>query len=192
MKFKSTVTALLFSAVVFALPQVGWAQDDAAPEDAPATAELLDKLLQAEDATAAARLEKELVLEWSKSGSAAMDLLLKRGRDALEVSNFEAAIEHFTALTDHAPDFAEGWHGLAQAYFATDMYGPAVDALEHVLALNAQHFGAMRGLAAVFEQLEKPTLAYEAYARVLELRPHDEDVIDAMKRLDVGVNGTTL
>jgi len=36
-----------------------------------------------------------------------MDLLLQRGQEAMDNEDYEAAIEHFTALTDHAPDFAE-------------------------------------------------------------------------------------
>lgn len=184
MNFKSTVTALLLL-VTFCLPSPGLAQDE------DRSKELLQELAQADESTAN-RLEKEIRLEWSKSGSAGMDLLLKRGRDALEVNNVAAAIEHFTALTDHAPDFAEGWYGLAMAYFQVDMYGPTADALERTLALNPHHFGALRGLGAMFEMLEKPALAYDAYSRVLKLRPHDSDVIDALERLERQVNGTSL
>ena len=39
----------------------------------------------------------------------------------------EAAIEHLTALTDHAPDFAEGWNARATAYFQAGEYGPSID-----------------------------------------------------------------
>ena len=128
----------------------------------------------------------------SKSGSATMDLLLKRGQDALEVEDVAAAMEHLTALTDHAPDFAEGWHTLALAYYNADMFGPAVDALERTLALNPHHFGALRGLGAIFEQVDKPDLAYDAYSRVLSLRPHDSDVIEALERLERRVSGTDI
>ncbi len=184
MKHKSTVAALaaVFS-ISLAFPIL--AQDSERSET------LLSELAQADEAEAA-RLEKEIRLEWSKSGSAAMDLLLKRGNDALEVNDTATAIEHFTALTDHAPQFAEGWHGLALAYYQSDRLGQTADALEHTLALNPRHFGALRGLGALFDQLEKPALAYDAYSRVLEIRPHDPDVEAAMKRLEIQVRGTEL
>ncbi|KMK67790.1 tetratricopeptide repeat protein [Puniceibacterium sp. IMCC21224] len=184
MNIKSTVTAFV-ALVMFSIPAAGFAQTT----DKSLT--LLQELRDADEA-GARRLEKEIRLEWSKSGSAAMDLLLKRGRDALEIQQVDVAIEHFTALTDHAPDFAEGWHGLAMAYFQEERLGLTVDALEHVLALNPQHFGALRGLGAVFESLEKPALAHDAYSRVLDIRPHDADVIEALERLDLQVNGTAL
>lgn len=121
-----------------------------------------------------------------------MDLLLKRGQDALDVDDIDAALDHLTALTDHAPDFAEGWHTLALAYYRADQFGPAADALERTLALNPVHFGALRGLGAILEQVDKPHLAYDAYSRVLTLRPHDSEVIDALERLERQVNGQTL
>lgn len=181
--YKSAVAAFLLAGSLLAGP--GAAQDDP-------VAALLEELAQAETDQAAKRLERQVRQEWSKSGSATMDLLLKRGQDALEVEDVAAAMEHLTALTDHAPEFAEGWHTLALAYYNADMFGPAVDALERTLALNPQHFGALRGLGAIFEQVDKPDLAYDAYSRVLSLRPHDSDVIEALERLERRVSGTDI
>lgn len=183
MDFKSTVTALT-ATVMISLPLVVSAESRVET--------LLQDLQGAENATAAERLEQQLLDEWSKSGSPAMDLLLKRGKNALEIQKFDEAAEHFRALTDHAPDFAEGWHGLAMAYYQADRYGPAMDALERTLALNPHHFGALRGVGAVHEQTGHLELAYEAYERVLDLRPHDEDILDALKRLEATVKGVEL
>jgi len=180
--YKSAVAAFLFTTAI-AMP--GLAQNDPA-------ADLLQELSQAETEQEAARLERQIRQEWSKSGSAAMDLLLKRGEDAMEVDDIDAAVEHLTALTDHAPDFAEGWQALALAYYRVDMFGPAADALERTLALNPDHFGALRGLGAIFEQVNKPELAYDAYSRVLTLRPHDSEVTEALERLERLVTGTSL
>jgi len=182
-KHKSAVAAFLTAACLTAAPVL--AQEDR-------LSELLDELAGAEDARTAARLEKQVQQEWSKSGSASIDLLLKRGEDALEVDNLDAAIEHLTALTDHAPEFAEGWHTLALAYYRVEKFGPAAGALERALALNPHHFGALRGLGAIFEQVNRPHLAYDAYSRVLNLRPHDSGAIDALERLERRVNGQTL
>ncbi|WP_255564579.1 tetratricopeptide repeat protein [Mameliella sp. CS4] len=178
------ILAAFCALVMISLPSFGRAEDRAA--------ELLAELQEAETATAAQRLESQIIAEWSKSGSASMDLLLKRGRDALEVKNHKAAIEHFRALTDHAPEFAEGWHGLALAYFGAEKFGPAMDALERVLALNPNHFAALRGVGAINEQVGKPALAYRAFEKVLELRPHDPDVEKAMERLERVAIGITL
>jgi len=74
-----------------------------------------------------------------------MDLLLQRGQDALEEENYQAAIEHFTALTDHAPQFAEAWNMRATAFFLIDEYGLSIEDISRTLALNPKHFGALSG-----------------------------------------------
>ncbi len=183
MVFKNIVTAFL-TTVMISLPAWGHASE--------ALGALMQELSEAENETAAQRVENQIITEWSKSGSAAMDLLLKRGRDALEIEEYVAAREHFRALTDHAPGFAEGWHGLALAYYEDEMFGPAMDALGKVLALNPEHFGALRGVGAINELVGNSVLAYEAFERVLDLRPHDADVQKAMQRLEREVKGVTL
>lgn len=180
-KFKCTVASVC-AIVMFSLPAQG---QQASVE------ELFDQLKTAEPEQLE-RIEKRIINAWSQSGSAAMDLLLKRGRDALEVRKFDVAIDHFTALTDHAPAFAEGWHGLALAYFNTERLGLALDALERTLALNPQHFGAIRGLGAVMEQVGHPDLAHRAYTQLLDILPNDADVQEALKRLSPQITGTTL
>ncbi|KPP85912.1 MAG: Tetratricopeptide repeat/TPR repeat [Rhodobacteraceae bacterium HLUCCO07] len=154
--------------------------------------ELFDRLQRADDSRDAAQIEQEIQMEWRKSGSPAMDLLHKRGRDALERRDFDAAIEHFGALIDHAPDYAEGWHGRARAFFAKGHHGLAVADLERALALDPRQYEALFGLGVILEQLDRPGPAYDAFGLVLQLHPHHERAAAAIKRLDRGVNGVEL
>mgnify|MGYP003391531935 FL=1 len=107
-------------------------------------------------------VEGEIVRLWSRSGSDAMDLLLRRGNEAMQAEDYPLAIEHFSALIDHAPDFAEGWNARATTYFLMDEYSLAIADVEHVLALNPRHFGALAGLAFILEELNQPELALKA------------------------------
>lgn len=137
-------------------------------------------------------LDRQLQSLWSQSGSASADLLLERGRDALDEGDVETAIEHLTALTDHAPDFAEGWHLRASAFFGQERFGMAAADLEHVLTLNPNHYEALYGLGLIFEIVEKPELAFDAYSRALAIHPHHEEVSNAVKRLEPQVEGAAL
>lgn len=149
---------------------------------------LLDELATA-GPEQAADIEDRLAREWSKSGSAAMDLLLQRGRDALEAGDYDAAIEHFTALTDHAPGFAEGWNMRATAFFQENKLGLALNDLNRALAINPNHFGAIIGLAVILEQTGYPEDALEAYLTVQSIHPHQEQVATAIERLQQEVGG---
>ncbi len=137
-------------------------------------------------------IEEEIWLEWSRSGSASMDLLLRRGRDALDAGDHQLAIDHLTALTDHAPDFAEGFNARALAYFNIGLYGPALADLQRVLELNPRHFGALTGLGAIFEQTGEDQRAFDAYTAARAIHPHDPDLKEAIERLEPRVSGVTL
>jgi tetratricopeptide (TPR) repeat protein len=163
----------------------------AVAQDADRAADLLEALRTATPETAAAA-ERDVERAWSRTGSATMDLLLKRGRDAMAVGEFSKAIEHFTALTDHAPEFAEGYHARATAYYRADLYGPALDDLETALALNPDNFNAIFGLAVLFEELDDKVRAAELFRRVLALHPHHENATEALEQLKSSGIGRTL
>jgi tetratricopeptide (TPR) repeat protein len=152
---------------------------------------LLDALRTASSEDAAAA-ERNVVREWSRSGSAAMDLLLKRGRDAMTAGEFSTAIGHLTALTDHAPDFAEGYHARATAYYRAELYGPALNDLETALTLNPDNFNAIFGLGILLEELGRRRDAAQLYRRVLALNPHHENAQTALEQLKTVGIGRTL
>ncbi|WP_122072743.1 tetratricopeptide repeat protein [Pseudophaeobacter sp. EL27] len=153
--------------------------------------DLLAQLISA-DADAARSLDRELQALWRKSGSAAMDLLLSRATKAMAAGDLPAALEHLTALTDHAPDFARGWYERARAYHAIGAYGPSVADLERALALNPNDYNAIYALGTVFEQFRDPKRAYEAYLRAKAIHPHHEEVLSALERLRPEVAGKDL
>jgi len=155
----------------------------------------LDRLhgqLREADPGHARRIAGEIELEWSKSGSPAMNLLLKRGTDALEAGETRAAIEHFTALTDHAPDFAEGWHRRALAFAAAEMFGPAVADLERALALSPRHYDAIAALGGILVEIDRPDMARQAFERVLALHPHHPEAARVLAHLQGRTGGAEL
>tara|TARA_Y100001956_G_scaffold65488_1_gene66448 strand:+ start:690 stop:1250 length:561 start_codon:yes stop_codon:yes gene_type:complete len=176
------IVAAIMTLVLFTSPVKG--------EDT-AVADLLERLQQA-DTVEATKLSRELQLEWSKSGSASMNLLLKRGKEALERGEFDAAADHLTALTDHAPQFAEGWALRAQLWHHMDRPGLALSDLQQVLVLNPNHYESLFGLAVTLEQLEEHELALEAYRLVLTIHPHYEEATEAVERLAPQVQGQSL
>ena len=138
------------------------------------------------------RVEQEIWREWSKSGSATMDLLLERGRDALANGDSTTAIEHLTALVDHAPDFAEGWNARATAYYDAELYGPALADIGQTLTLNPRHFGALSGLAMILEELGQDESALRVYRRTLAIHPHQPTILEAVQRLEAKAAGQEL
>ena len=126
----------------------------------------LDRLfatLQGASAAEAVRIESDIWRIWSRSGSAAMDLLLERGRKAR-----------------------------ATVFFQIGAYGPAIADLQRVLALNPRHFGALSGFGMILEEIDRPAQALEAYRAALTLHPHMQGVIEAVSRLEAKTSGSSL
>lgn len=198
------IVAALCATVMYSLPLAGQPIGQSAHQQPlPLAASVLaasvtDRLSELYDDLAASSpgeansILREIRLEWRKTGSPAMDLLLKRGRDALERGEYRIAIEHLTALTDHAPDVAEAYHARARAYFRIEQIGPALADLEQALALDPRHFEAAHGLAVVLEALDRPQQAFAAYRLVLSLHPHYDPAAEAVTRLKRQVEGLKL
>lgn len=152
---------------------------------------LFERLKTAEEGEAG-RIETEIWMEWSKSGSPALDLLLQRGKDAMTVGETGQAIDHFTAIIDHDPDFAEAWNARATAYYMEGAFGPSVADIAHVLTLNPRHFGALAGLAMILEESGKPEKALEVYKAALAIHPHLQGAAEAVDRLEQEAQGQEL
>jgi tetratricopeptide (TPR) repeat protein len=178
---KHVVTSILALAVFLSV---------AAADEAELEA-LYEGLLNAQGADAE-QIAGRIYEIWSRSGSDSMDLLLDRGREALNEGDTKLAIEHLTALVDHAPDFAEGYNARATAFFQAGRYGPSLEDIRRTLQLNPRHFGAMSGLALILEELGRPEDALAAWREVEAINPNQEGLAEALVRLERQVEGRKL
>lgn len=158
----------------------------------PAGAADIDTLydrLKTASAADAPRVEAEIEREWQQSGSAAMDLLLQRGQDALALGDPELAVAHLSALIDHAPEFAEAYNSRAAAFYQQGDFGPAIDDVAHALTLDPRHFTAITGLATLLEAMDRPAAALDAYRMALAIHPHLDGAQETLERLEAETAG---
>lgn len=185
MRMMQLLHNIAVAALVCGIPALAQAQE-------PSRAEaLLDRLAQP-DLRNWQVVEEEIYMLWSRSGSATADYLLQRGRAALEAGEMDAAYQHLTALTDHAPDFAEGWNARATLFFQTNRYGPSIADIQRVLALEPRHFGALTGLGLMLEEIGDLEGALEAFAAAQAIHPHRDDINGAVNRVRQALEGQAL
>lgn len=182
--FNNRVVAALFAVLLGAGPALAV---DAAKVD-----DLLTRLAASADAAEAGRIEAELLIEWSKSGSASIDLLFSRAQDALAMGDAPAAIEHLTAAIDHAPDFLMAYDIRSTAYYMAGEIGPALADIAFVLSREPRQFEAMSGLAILLEETGKKEAALKAYQAVAKVHPFRAEVNDAIARLEKELEGQEL
>lgn len=178
--------ATMRAASVILLLAAGAAVADEAPADP------LDDLFAAlsdPQARGVQATQRRIAELWSRSGSDAMDLLLSRGRDAMREEELEKASDHLTALTELAPDFAEGWNARATVNYLREEYWAAVSDIRMALALEPRHYGALSGLGIILERIGDEAGALRAFREAARLNPHLEEAQEAIRRLEAQVEG---
>lgn len=174
-------------------------EEAAAPEDAAgAAAERAAKLedlyrqLADPDRDDWERVQTEIQRLWSRSGSPAMDLLLRRAGQEMHSENYGAAIDHLTALTELAPDFAEGWNARATAFYQMGEYSLAMADIEHALALNPRHFGALTGLGIILGETGQYGSALGALREAERINPNQPGIRDHIRRVERSLGAADL
>lgn len=185
------LNGFLAAALAAAFIATGAVRAQEAPAAPDRVARLLEELRDP-DEPEWQRVQADLEREWSKSGSAAMDVLLERGQDALEEGNTADAIAHLTALTDHAPDFAQGWNALASAYYTAGQFGPSVAAIGRALTLNPNQYESLAGLGLILEDTGHPREALAAFRAAKAIHPHQPTINEGIERLDRELSGHAL
>lgn len=191
-EMKKTLRIYAVASVVFLAATGGWAQSATELEERSLELDQLFGELQDPEVGNPRRIERQIYFIWSQSGSASADLLLERGHEAIEAGDYAAAVEHLTALTDHAPEFAEGWNARATAFFLQGEYGLSIVDIKRTLILNPRHFGALSGLGLILDETGDAENALLVYEQVNQLHPHLENVGEAIKRLTNATRGTAL
>lgn len=164
-----------------------------APDSPAVRAKLLDELydhLAAVNSEADAQPITEAIEKlWLYSGSDTVNLLMDRSLKAVAEKRPELALQLLDAVTELAPDFAEGWNRRAYVFYTQNDYERALGDLRRVLALEPNHFKALDGLAQIFKETGNKKAALKAYKELMQINPHQAGVADAVKELSREVEG---
>ena len=136
--------------------------------------------LQAAYASWAREIERQILLEWSESGSPAINLLMRRGRAAISLNRYPAAIRRLSALVERAPDSAKGWNARATAHFPMGRYRISMADIGQSLTLDPRHFGAISGMTMILELHGDYVGALSAPQIVEDLHPYRAGSADAI------------
>lgn len=148
-------------------------QEPAAP---PETREsrldaLFAQLKRERNEKAAERIAKRIWDEWSQSGSASVDLMMQWSQKAVEEQKYDVALDFLDEVVTLSPAYAEGWNRRATLHFMMSNYAKSMSDIDHTLALEPRHFGALSGMAQILKNTGRKELALQAYQRVLDIYP---------------------
>ncbi len=110
---------------------------------------------------------------------------MSRAAAAQAAGDRDTARKLVDAVTDVAPNYAEGWHSRAGLQRASGDDSGAMVSLEHVILLNPRQFAAMYELGNMLEDYGNKDGALKLYRRALDLDPQLEGArrhVDALTR----------
>jgi tetratricopeptide (TPR) repeat protein len=153
--------------------------------------DMFARLAAAETEDAAGLIAEEIWAVWMDSGSASVNLVLRRGSRAQTMGDDVMARRMFDHVTGLAPDYAEGWARSSRLALEERDFARAASEAVRALTIEPRHFYALWTLGNVLERLGRPEEALDAYREANQLYPALESVsnrVDALElRLDGGV-----
>ncbi|BCH55387.1 tetratricopeptide repeat protein [Agrobacterium vitis] len=146
--------------------------DTAALSGKPAD-ELLTQLRRERQPGAAKAIAAAVMADWSNSGSPTVNLLMQWADKAIKDKKNAAALDFLDQAIVLEPDYANGWGHRASLHYSQGNYRKAISDLNHVLAIEPRHFGALEMLANILAETGSDQKALEAWQRYLAIYPAD-------------------
>lgn len=133
--------------------------------------ELFAQLKRERNEAAASRIAGQIWTEWFKSGSASIDLMMQWAQKAIEEQHYDVALDFLDEVITLSPNYPEGWNRRATLHFMMSNYGKSMSDIDHTLALEPRHFGALSGMAQILKNTGNKEAALRAFQRVLDIYP---------------------
>jgi tetratricopeptide (TPR) repeat protein len=142
-----------------------------ADQNSPQLGDLFKQLQSVTDPGAVAETERRIWRLWSLPDDRTASVPFAQGVIAMNEGKLRQARALFTNVTETAPDFAEGWNKRATvAYFLGD-FETSVHDIQKTLTLEPRHFGALSGLALIYEATGLESQALDVLIQVKEIHP---------------------
>ncbi|MEZ5997109.1 MAG: hypothetical protein R3B98_00245 [Hyphomonas sp.] len=156
------------------------------------TDEMFDKLKKAPSESEANDIAQDIWASWLESGSATVDMIMQRGVEAQAAGDDATARAFFDRAILIKPDYCEAWHRRAGLFAREENFPEALRDLNETLRLEPRHFGAWASLASLFDVMDAPDQALDAWREVLAIYPTMREAQAAEKRLTKQAEGQGL
>lgn len=165
---------------------VGWPAGNLhADQNAAGLGPLFADLKTAESTQEAIRIEERIWRLWLQHEDAEVSQRMARGLLLMKAGHLDQAYKLYERMVEFVPDYAEAWNKRATiSFFRGDLEGSMRD-IQHTLALEPRHFGALSGMSLIFEQLGEYGKAIDALDAAMQIHPKllgGEDRRDSLEK----------
>jgi len=153
---------------------------------------LFGALAKAQSEEEAKPLEDKILEAFFHSNSPTVDVLMARAAAALHGGAGDTARKLIAAVTNVAPNYAEGWHQRAEMLADAGDDQGALFCLQKTVTLNPRQFEALTELGNLVEEYGDKPAALRLYRRAQALDPYFGDVARKVRALEHAVEGESL
>ncbi len=134
--------------------------------------QLFERLQTTANLSDAAAIQQQIWQIWIEFEDLSISQLMRRGMTAMSQGDHEKALEAFNSMVDRAPEFAEAWNKRATVLYLLGRLDESVLDIQQTLELEPRHFGALSGLALIYDALDEPAAALRSLQAALQINPH--------------------
>eukprot|EP00445_Apocalathium_hangoei_P020121 CAMPEP_0203904138 /NCGR_PEP_ID=MMETSP0359-20131031/45996_1 /ASSEMBLY_ACC=CAM_ASM_000338 /TAXON_ID=268821 /ORGANISM="Scrippsiella Hangoei, Strain SHTV-5" /LENGTH=575 /DNA_ID=CAMNT_0050828299 /DNA_START=92 /DNA_END=1819 /DNA_ORIENTATION=- len=106
---------------------------------------------------------------------------LRIGGDFMDEGDLQRAEGYFSKAVLLDPKFPEAWNRLATVHYLMQSYDASLSDIDHVLALEPRHFGALSGRGSVYMDLRQYDQAAAAFQDSQEVYPLSKSTAEGKK-----------
>lgn len=166
------------------LLSIGFPLTALADQTHPKLPSWFEQLENAETAIQSQVLQDLIWSAWSSTDNETAQAFLDVGTAAMQRGALPLALDRFNQVVKLAPDFAEGWNKRATVNFMMRRFDDSVQDIAKTLELEPNHFGALAGLAQIFEVRGQTSRALAVYQRIDQIAPSMLGIKDRIKALE--------
>ena len=151
---------------------------------------LFQRLQTTGDLNDAAAIQQQIWQIWIEFEDLSISQLMRRGMTAMSQGDHEEALDAFDRMVDQAPQFAEAWNKRATVLYLMGRLDESVHDIRQTLELEPRHFGALSGLALIYDALDEPAAALRSLEAALAINPHlsgSQERVDQLREKLKGV-----
>lgn len=167
-------TLLILLVALFSIDSVLADQKD------PALPALFNDLKASETSETAQPIAQKIWAIWMKSDDFETNELMEQGMTEVGRGNFVAGRDIFVQVTEHSPNFAEGWNKLATVNYMMGDIESSLKYIKKTLALEPRHFGSISGKGLCYLKLDRLQSALIEFKAALDVHPW---MLDARRNL---------
>ncbi|WP_162937964.1 tetratricopeptide repeat protein [Kiloniella sp. EL199] len=135
---------------------------------------LFNNLLQAPPGPYSIIIENKIWEIWLESADPKITDLMTRASKATQSKKYTEALDQYTKVIQHNPNYAEGWNKRALVNYLIGNYEKSLSDINRTLTLEPRHFGAISGQGLIYSAQKKWTLAKKSFAKALCIHPNME------------------